>query len=543
MDGGILCYEMSSGENKVSFYDNESNCPPTVHPTEEMLAGYEYAQHGELAKHKENFTEFILKVRCDAQWSPKFNTADGIVAYLETQRDIDYPEFLKGMVVATREIEKVVPEFFKLDTIVCYGAVQFTMVTDTHAFALFSDNSTAAIGPSGVPVYAIDCTARDSVFAALKYAEEGQAHESTDIASAGGSYDRGADKKVDVSLFGDTLVSLGNGLSRRIDKMGNGETVLGLSETGLGRYESADFLMKKGVRETVKVVFMDGSSIVATPEHKFMLEDGTWCRADRLEGKYVRAGLKYTEDKVCNLEKDYVFTTQIFSEGGYTTLKMNNYIDREILLSYVRVLGFIFGIHKQNIGSSFIKSEIPLFHTYIDRLSWYLDYDCIGMLKWRLRTFLALPKYVNQYCEFIYDKKCPVSLKREFLAGYLGASSKIITDISDLDIDIIEKLGFKINSLREFIEQIGFRYNIRQTYNTELICSYKDYKNLNPNSKFTFGNYIYYMNVKNIRDDDKTIPYFRKKVISVSYQVPTEVFDIEVDSVHNFLANSVVVSN
>jgi hypothetical protein len=201
MDGGFLCYEMSFGENKVSFYDYDSDCPPMVHPTEEMLSGYEYALHGELVKHKENFDKFILKVRRDAEWSPKFNSADGIVGYLETQRDIDYPEFLKGMVVATREIEKVAPEFFKPDTIVCYGALQFTMVTDTHAFALFSDNSTAAIGPSGVPVYARGCAARESVFAALKYAEEGQAHESTDIASAGGSYDRGADKKIDVSLF------------------------------------------------------------------------------------------------------------------------------------------------------------------------------------------------------------------------------------------------------------------------------------------------------------------------------------------------------
>lgn len=139
-----------------------------AHPIEEKPDGYEYSTHQELAELKEGIGEFSTKVRRDTRWSPKFSSADEIIEYLEAQRDIDYPEFIKGMSAVTRAIKVFAPEFFKPNTIVWYGALQFTMVTDTHAFALFADGSTTAIGPSGVPVYASGCAARESVFAALR---------------------------------------------------------------------------------------------------------------------------------------------------------------------------------------------------------------------------------------------------------------------------------------------------------------------------------------------------------------------------------------
>jgi hypothetical protein len=71
------------------------------------------------------------------------------------------------MAAVTRAIKVFAPGFFRPNTIVWYGALQFTVVTDTHAFALFADNSTVAIGPSGTVVQASGCAARESVFAAL----------------------------------------------------------------------------------------------------------------------------------------------------------------------------------------------------------------------------------------------------------------------------------------------------------------------------------------------------------------------------------------
>jgi len=98
----------------------------------------------------------------------------------------------------------------------------------------------------------------------------------------------------DFCLSGDTLVTLSNGLSKRLDSFVENEQVVGYKiGHGFANYSTVNGLQRKGVRDTVKVFFEDGSSIISTPDHKFMLNDEQWCEAKDLGGKFVKTGIEY----------------------------------------------------------------------------------------------------------------------------------------------------------------------------------------------------------------------------------------------------------
>jgi len=102
----------------------------------------------------------------------------------------------------------------------------------------------------------------------------------------------------DFCLSGDTLVTLSNGLSKRLDSLVHNEEVVGYKiGCGFGNYSMIHGLQRKGLRETVKIVFNDESSIISTPDHKFMLSDEQWCEARDLLGKFVKTGIDYIEGK------------------------------------------------------------------------------------------------------------------------------------------------------------------------------------------------------------------------------------------------------
>jgi hypothetical protein len=141
----------------------------------------------------------------------------------------------------------------------------------------------------------------------------------------------------DFCLSGNTLVSMSNGTSKRIDELTNNNMVLGFDKTnkGLQNFSSINGLQKKGFKETVKIFLQDGKSIVCTPDHKFMLENGEWCRADELKNKYVKAGIEHTEDIKCELEKSWKLELEDM------TFTMDSYENREKSLAFARMLGYI----------------------------------------------------------------------------------------------------------------------------------------------------------------------------------------------------------
>ena len=171
-------------------------------------------------------------------------------------------------------------------------------------------------------------------------------------------------------MTGDTKVSLSNGCSKRIDSLTHDELVLGCNNGVLNNYSTINGLQVKGQRETVKVWLQDGTTICCTPEHKFMLENGEWCRADELKDKYVTCGIDYPEDKICPLEEDWEL------ELDRCTLDMKTYENREKSLAFARMLGYILtdgsiGEYKNYKGM--IKTVYVCFGTMIDAINFRND--------------------------------------------------------------------------------------------------------------------------------------------------------------------------
>ena len=107
----------------------------------------------------------------------------------------------------------------------------------------------------------------------------------------------------DFCLTGDTLVTLSNGTSKRIDQMQKEDLVLGFNEKGFQNFKFINGLQKKGLKETIKLYLEDGRTISCTPDHKFMLYVKTWCEAMDLKDKDVMCGLEYPEDISYDNEK------------------------------------------------------------------------------------------------------------------------------------------------------------------------------------------------------------------------------------------------
>ena len=53
-----------------------------------------------------------------------------------------------------------------------------------------------------------------------------------------------------------------------------------------------------GIKETIKLIMSSGKIITCTPNHKFMLSDGTECKAECLKGKWIQKSDKDKIDKV-----------------------------------------------------------------------------------------------------------------------------------------------------------------------------------------------------------------------------------------------------
>lgn len=102
----------------------------------------------------------------------------------------------------------------------------------------------------------------------------------------------------DFCLSGDTLVTMSNGLSKRLDSLVEDEQVVGYKVgSGFANYSTINGLQRKGFRDTMKVVFEDETSVIATPDHRFMLSNTTWCEAQHLKGKFVKSYTDSTETK------------------------------------------------------------------------------------------------------------------------------------------------------------------------------------------------------------------------------------------------------
>lgn len=255
----------------------------------------------------------------------------------------------------------------------------------------------------------------------------------------------------DFCLSGDTLITLCNGTSKKIIDMVSDHSVLSCKNGMLDNYTSINGLQKKGNKETIKVFFNDGSSLVCTPDHKIMLDDGKWCEAQYLKGKYVTRGIEYAEDIPCIKEKKWTL------DLGDIVLDMIE--NRSKALAFSRIVGYI--LTDGSIYTTMSKNKYnrccaeAYFGTYIDAISFKndLSYFTNSDINIRLRKpQINTPRSIKgvtytinipasfakiihkipgiitgrratqnmKLPDFILDSECPRSIIREFIAGMFG---------------------------------------------------------------------------------------------------------------------------
>jgi intein/homing endonuclease len=260
-----------------------------------------------------------------------------------------------------------------------------------------------------------------------------------------------------------------------------------------------------------------------------MLDDGAWCTAQDLTGKYIKCGITYPEDVKCSLEK-YV-----------------NFYDRQKILATARIVGYISSRRFYKKAAWFCNNtDLNNFISDMSLISELFTLEYMGVLL-EDSTITKLKEYI---WTFMSDQYCPTSIIREFLAGLCSGDSSDITETyitikSKYNIEkLLERFAIdvhesnKITDIELFSKTIGFRYSIGQSY---ILCITSSY--LRSKSPFSLADYISETKSEDCFTDFNSTPTYRQRVLSVTPHTPVEVFDIEVHTAHNFLANGAVAHN
>jgi len=255
----------------------------------------------------------------------------------------------------------------------------------------------------------------------------------------------------DFCFTGDTLVSLSNGTTKRIDELKNDILLHGYNEKGFQNFSTINGLQEKGYKNTIKIYLQDGKTITCTPEHKFMLYDGSWCKAEELNNKEIMCGIEYPQDIKYDDEIDWKLVVD-----GYI-FKMDSEIERQKSLAFSRILGFLLAdgyIYLSNSPRSKLGYKEccgACFGTIIDAKQFINDIKIIIDIKDDIviskkisdkkgtTVTIHLPSKISKMIHsldgivkgkrtdkemtlpsFLLNDICPKSILREFLGGLYG---------------------------------------------------------------------------------------------------------------------------
>jgi intein/homing endonuclease len=250
-------------------------------------------------------------------------------------------------------------------------------------------------------------------------------------------------------FVGSTLVSMPNGLAKRIDSFSE----QGLEKVWTWNPESKCLqesfslgLEEKGQKETVVLTLEDGRELICTLDHKFKIKNGEeyiWKEAQELTlDDEMIMGPEGTEDTQCDLEDEWLL------EMGDYIFKMKTVDEREKALAFARLLGYIHtdGCLHHSIDNSYkcvvymgtmldaesilqdvftVTGKTPKIQTCESKYGQTFNIFLPGDFARSLSTLpsMTVGRRTTQaasYPEFLYDENCPKSILREFLAGCFG---------------------------------------------------------------------------------------------------------------------------
>jgi len=314
-------------------------------------------------------------------------------------------------------------------------------------------------------------------------------------------------------FVGETLISLPNGLSRRIDSFSSEglENVLSFEDKGIIRSNSVG-LESKGEKDTIKLTLIDGRELICTPEHNFRVLDNDkyiWKEAkDLTYDDKLLMGLQGIEDIKGDDESNWSL------EMGDCVLTMKDDRQRDKSLAFARLLGYILTDGTiSNSGSSNYVSNICI-GTLIDANTILDDIQLLTGKRPAITDsktsiahtyYIALPNKFTRcmaklkdltigrkttqesfFPEFIFTS--PKSFIREFIGGlmggngwmphYISANKNTLSTVKFSQAiceEYQESLENKMNSLVKLMKSIGVDAEIVRTRDCHKKCqSYID---------------------------------------------------------------------
>jgi len=355
-----------------------------------------------------------------------------------------------------------------------------------------------------------------------------------------------------------TLISIGE-YSVPIESLIYNKSEILSYNNGFLVYNKQSNFFDQGIKECIEITFEDKSTLQCTPDHKILLENNIWKEAQHIQ---------LNSDKICcgysppfyNIKRpmlqigELIFTnTQlvtfykvlgyIYSAGGIDNISFTNKLDCKNMIRDLKKLhSHSVSIHSVNSISIIGKlGDIFLSLLHKESLPELLDDGEIcaflsGLYGGDNNSFSfgnkdgdagSIRFCCENVCSFLYHK----------IQTYLlncGIDSTITKHNKYLYI--IPK------DLRVFKEKIGFSYCIKKTIRLEVCYLYFKRKDIDRDYFPSPYEYIESLG-QCIYGYNDELPIFYKKVIHVESIGRKKVYDIEVDKVHNFIANGVVVHN
>jgi aconitase A len=272
-----------------------------------------------------------------------------------------------------------------------------------------------------------------------------------------------------------TPVQQANGTACPIEQMPDGGSVL-FSPTAAGELSLAVQAekMNQGVRDCISLTLQDGRTLICTPDHQLLCDDGRWVRADQLEpGRdRVRVGLEAPVDRPGPDEAGY------FLRAGERTFSLDTPSNRRETLAFARLVGHLLGDGSisaagqgrmtvgQALDREIVLNDVELLTGKRPTATLYDDRKWTIVLPSRLTEAIVALKGVRvgrridqAPClpEFVLDEACPVAVVREFLGGVFGADGKAPTlkRLSDQEDDaILQPPAYAQSARPEHVDQL-----------------------------------------------------------------------------------------
>jgi serine/threonine protein kinase len=275
-------------------------------------------------------------------------------------------------------------------------------------------------------------------------------------------------------LMEGTLVSLADGRSVPIETVEAGMSVLSYcrgadASTGATVSRQVTARIDQGVRECVELQFLDGTSIVCTPDHPLLTQAGKWVHADALPvwnfdpvhaaSCSVAASIEYPASlPLADEDRCAAWTLDLHGSLGYS-LDMG--VHRAHTLAFMRLMGWYFTERSSQVHDhecvllmahqldlAALRHDILLLtglqpddskvdgcmlvHVRLPR-SLSLALQAVSATSWETDRLSLFPDFLFARCDTAVSDEwlCPLPVVRSFLSGLFGGDGCIVPHGSD----------------------------------------------------------------------------------------------------------------